>query len=301
MKKLVLAFMMGAVAMAANAQVNYKVQTACHPQDVKHYDTELLRSRFMMDKVMAPDEINVTYTLYDRLIYGGAMPVNKTLKLEVFRELGPEITYFLERRELGVINTGGDGVVTVDGKEYPMKYKEALYVGCGNKEVTFKSNDATNPAKFYINSAPAYKPYVTQLITTDAKLQKANPKKYALGISDHYRKNGRQQRPYRKPADCERCTGKSERRRYQPVADGTHGTGSRLCMEYHACPHAHSPHGSLLLLQPETRQRYLSPDGRTAGRTFDMAAQRTSHHFSRMVHPRCCRNQQLYFHLGYGR
>ena len=87
---------------------------------------------------MAPDEINVTYTLYDRLIYGGAMPVNKTLKLEVFRELGPEITYFLERRELGVINVGGDGVVTVDGKEYPMKYKEALYVGCGNKEVTFK-------------------------------------------------------------------------------------------------------------------------------------------------------------------
>ena len=82
MKKLVLAFMMGAAAMAANAQVNYKVQTACHPQDVKHYDTELLRSRFMMDKVMAPDEINVTYTLYDRLIYGGAMPVNKTLKLE---------------------------------------------------------------------------------------------------------------------------------------------------------------------------------------------------------------------------
>ena len=79
MKKLVLAFMMGAAAMAANAQVNYKVQTACHPQDVKHYDTELLRSRFMMDKVMAPDEINVTYTLYDRLIYGGAMPVRKSL------------------------------------------------------------------------------------------------------------------------------------------------------------------------------------------------------------------------------
>ena len=295
MKKLVLAFMMGAVAMAANAQVNYKVQTACHPQDVKHYDTELLRSRFMMDKVMAPDEINVTYTLYDRLIYGGAMPVNKTLKLEVFRELGPEITYFLERRELGVINTGGDGVVTVDGKEYPMKYKEALYVGCGNKEVTFKSNDATNPAKFYINSAPAYKPYVTQLITTDAKLQKANPKKYALGISDHY---GKMEDSNDRIVNQLIVKDVLER-----VKDGggTHGTGSRLCMEYHACPHTHSPHGSLLLLQPETRQRYLSPDGRTAGRTFDMAAQRTSHHFSRMVHPRCCRNQQLYFHLGYGR
>ena len=69
-----------------------------------------------------------------------------------------------------------------------MKYKEALYVGCGNKEVTFKSNDATKPAKFYINSAPAYKQYVTQLITTDVKAQKAEPKKYALAISDHYGK-----------------------------------------------------------------------------------------------------------------
>ena len=166
MKKLAIALMLGAAAVTASAQVNYTVQTACHPLDVKHYDTQRLRSSFMMSKVMAPDEINVTYTLYDRLIYGGAMPVNKVLKLETFRELGPEITYFLERRELGVINTGGDGVVTVDGKEYPMKYKEALYVGCGNKEVTFKSNDAANPAKFYINSAPAYKPYVTQLITT---------------------------------------------------------------------------------------------------------------------------------------
>lgn len=193
--------MLSVSALAASAQVNYKVQTACHPQDVKHYDTERLRSSFMMEKVMAPDEINVTYTLYDRLIYGGAMPVNKILKLETFRELGPEITYFLERRELGVINVGGDGVVTVDGKEYPMKYKEALYVGCGNKEVTFKSNDATKPAKFYINSAPAYKPYVTQLITTDAKLQKQilNNMLWPFQI---IMENGRQQRPYCKPINC---------------------------------------------------------------------------------------------------
>lgn len=201
--------MLSVSALAASAQVNYKVQTACHPQDVKHYDTERLRSSFMMEKVMAPDEINVTYTLYDRLIYGGAMPVNKILKLETFRELGPEITYFLERRELGVINVGGDGVVTVDGKEYPMKYKEALYVGCGNKEVTFKSNDATKPAKFYINSAPAYKPYVTQLITTDAKLQKQilNNMLWPFQI---IMENGRQQRPYCKPINCKGCAGKSK-------------------------------------------------------------------------------------------
>ena len=181
MKKLVLAFMMGAAAMAANAQVNYKVQTACHPQDVKHYDTELLRSRFMMDKVMAPDEINLTYTLYDRLIYGGVMPVNKVLKLEKFHELGPEITYFLERRELGVINVGGDGVVTVDGKAYEMKYKEALYVGCGNKEVTFKSNDPAKPAKFYINSATAHKEYKTQLITIDGRKGSLKANSFAAG------------------------------------------------------------------------------------------------------------------------
>ncbi|MBQ8601334.1 MAG: 5-dehydro-4-deoxy-D-glucuronate isomerase, partial [Bacteroides sp.] len=171
MKKLAIAMMMGFAAFSANAQVNYKVQTACHPQDVKHYDTERLRESFLMEKVMAPDEINVTYTLYDRLIFGGAMPVNKVLKLEAFDELKAE--HFLDRRELGVINVGGDGVVTVDGKEYPMKFKEGLYVGCGKKEVTFKSNDPANPAKFYINSTPAYKEYVTQLITTD---KKADPK-----------------------------------------------------------------------------------------------------------------------------
>ena len=101
-------------ALAANAQINYTVQTACHPDDVKHYDTERLRSAFLMEKVMSPDEINLTYTLYDRLIYGGAMPVNKVLVLETFDELKAD--HFLDRRELGVINVGGPGVVTVDGK-----------------------------------------------------------------------------------------------------------------------------------------------------------------------------------------
>lgn len=183
MKKIAVMLMMGVAVFSANAQVNYTVQTACHPQDVKHYDTERLREAFLMEKVMVADEINVTYTLYDRLIYGGAMPVNKVLKLETFDELKAE--HFLDRRELGVINVGGDGVVTVDGKEYAMKFKEGLYVGCGKKEVTFKSLDPKNPAKFYINSTPAYKEYVTQLITTD---KKADPKKYAIAQSDAYGK-----------------------------------------------------------------------------------------------------------------
>ena len=145
--------------------MNYKIQTACHPSDVKHYDTERLRSAFLMEKVMSPDEINLTYTMYDRFIYGGAMPVSKRLVLETLDDLKAE--YFLDRRELGVINVGGDGVVTVDGTEYPMHFKEALYVGCGKKIVTFRSVNPDCPAKFYMNSAPAYKEYVTQLITTD--------------------------------------------------------------------------------------------------------------------------------------
>lgn len=163
--------------------MNIKIQLACHPDDVKHYDTERLRKSFLMERVMAADEINLTYTLYDRMIYGGVMPVNQVLKLETFNELKAE--HFLDRRELGVINIGGNGVVTVDGVEYALNFKEALYVGCGKKEVTFRSIDTACPAKFYVNSAPAYKEYVTQLITTD---KSADPSKYAFAQSDRYGK-----------------------------------------------------------------------------------------------------------------
>ena len=154
-----------AAALACGAKVNYTVQTACHPDDVKHYDTEKLRERFVMEKVMAPDEINLTYTMYDRLVYGGAMPVEKELVLETIEPLKAE--HFLDRRELGVINVGGPGVVTVDGEEYALKFKEALYVGLGKKVVKFKSQDKANPAKFYVNSTPAHKEFVTQRITSD--------------------------------------------------------------------------------------------------------------------------------------
>ena len=156
--------------------VNFTVQTATHPDDFKNFDTDKIRSRFVMEKVMSPDEINVTYTMYDRLIYGGAMPVEKELTLDTFEELKAE--HFLDRRELGVINVGGTGVVTVDGTEYELCFKEALYVGCGKKVVTFKSLDKANPAKFYLNSAPAYKEYVTQRITSDQNCTKPG---YTIG------------------------------------------------------------------------------------------------------------------------
>ena len=167
--------------------VNYTVQTACHPDDVKTYDTAKLRERFVMEKVMEPDRINLTYTMYDRLVYGGVMPVTKELTLDTFDELKAD--YFLERRELGIINVGGPGVVKEEWEEavdftegefkgetatvrkhrmFRLHFKNALYVGCGKKRVvTFSSDDPKNPAKFYINSAPAYKEFVTQLVTSD--------------------------------------------------------------------------------------------------------------------------------------
>ena len=168
----------------AFAQQSVRFQTACHPEDVKHYDTPTLRERFVMEKVMVADEINLTYSHYDRFIFGGAMPVTKDLKLENFLELGLDVDpgikekYFLYNRELGVVNCGqGDGWVIVDGKEYALSPKEALYIGRGhigkdkdvNKEVIFRSKDAAKPAKFYLNSATAHQHYKTQWITLDGR------------------------------------------------------------------------------------------------------------------------------------
>ena len=179
MKKLTLALMMGFVALTGSAQVNYTIQTACNPQDVKHYDTQRLRDAFVMEKVMVNDEINVTYSMYDRFIFGGAVPATKELKLETIDPL--KAPYFLYNRELGVINVGGDGIVTVDGKDYELKFKEALYVGRGNKEVFFKSKNAANPARFYLNSATAHKAYKTQWITIDGRKGSLKANRMAAG------------------------------------------------------------------------------------------------------------------------
>jgi len=170
---------LGIAAMSASAQVNYKMQVACSPQDVKTYDTNRLRSSFLMEKVMVPNEINVTYSMYDRLIFGGAVPATKELVLETIDPLKSK--FFLERRELGVINIGGEGIVTVDGKEYTLKFKDALYVGRGKQKVTFKSKDSSNPAKFYINSATAHKEYKTQLITIDGRKGSLKANSFAAG------------------------------------------------------------------------------------------------------------------------
>ncbi len=144
-------------------KTNFEIRYAAHPDDVKHYDTARLRAEHLIENLFIPDQINMVYTMYDRLIVGGAMPVNEKLKLEAVPEIRAE--YFTERREIGLINSGGAGIVTVDGIDYEIDFKEALYIGRGNKEILFASKSAENPAKFYFNSANAHTAYPTRKIT----------------------------------------------------------------------------------------------------------------------------------------
>lgn len=143
--------------------INYNSRYASSPNEVKQMDTEALRGNFLIDKLFDVDEINLTYTHFDRYIAGGIMPVSKLLVLETIDPLKAD--YFLERRELGLINVGGLGKVEVDGTVYSIGYKEALYIGRGSKKVVFSSEDAGKPAKFYINSAPAHQAYPTKKVT----------------------------------------------------------------------------------------------------------------------------------------
>lgn len=137
---------------------------ASHPNEVKRFDTERLRQEFHIPKLFTPDQLELVLTHEDRMIVGGAAPVNEAVKLEVdLKELG--VSYFLERRELGAINVGGPGIISVDGTDYELNTKDCLYVGMGSKEVLFKSKDAANPAKFYLNSAPAHKEFPTAKTT----------------------------------------------------------------------------------------------------------------------------------------
>ena len=171
------------------------VRYANHPEDSKHYTTEELRKHYLIEKVFIKDEVNLVYSHVDRVIAGGITPVKKALKLEGCKELGSE--YFLERRELGVINIGGDGKVVIDGVEYEVKSREGLYVGMGSKELVFTSADEKNPAKFYINSSPAHKTYPTVMIN----LEKANK----VHLGDLANSNKRTIYQYVHPAVCQSC------------------------------------------------------------------------------------------------
>ena len=139
-----------------------ELRTASSPRDVKHYTTERLREEFLIQGLFPADEIKLVYSHIDRIITGTATPVAKKLELTAGDELRAE--YFLQRRELGVINIGGAGRITVDGRVYEVASREGMYIGMGSRDISFESVDAGNPAKFYLNSAPAHTTYPTVLI-----------------------------------------------------------------------------------------------------------------------------------------
>ena len=135
---------------------SYETRYASSPQAVKEYNTAQLRAEFLIENLMEVGKVNLTYSHYDRYIAGSAVPL-EPLTLETIDPL--KSSYFLERRELGIINVGGMGSVIADGIVYELGFKDALYIGSGIKEVVFKSDDISNPAKFYLNSAPAHTNY----------------------------------------------------------------------------------------------------------------------------------------------
>lgn len=139
-----------------------ELRSAVSPRDVKYYDTKRLREEFLVQDLFVKGEIKLIYSHVDRIITGAATPAASELILTAGKEL--RAAYFLERRELGVINIGGRGSIIVDGREYIVEHRDGMYIGMGAKDISFKSEDSSNPAKFYMNSAPAHKAYPTVLI-----------------------------------------------------------------------------------------------------------------------------------------
>jgi 4-deoxy-L-threo-5-hexosulose-uronate ketol-isomerase len=140
-----------------------ELRYAVHPADFKNYDTMKLRKEFLIENIFIPDQISLVYSMYDRYIVGGAMPVGKALILDTADDLKAD--YFLERRELGIINVGGEAEIEAGGSVYKIRFKEALYLGKETKDVVFKSVDRQKPAKLYINSAPAHHKYPSKKVT----------------------------------------------------------------------------------------------------------------------------------------
>lgn len=139
------------------------------PKETKEMNTEQLRENFLVQNLMQEDQLSLVYSHYDRMIIGGVKPVNKTIQLSNHPEL--KANFFLERREMGIINVGGPALIIADGKNYEISKLDCVYLGKGTKEVKFKSKSKTDPAALYILSAPAHHKYANRLM----KKEKASP------------------------------------------------------------------------------------------------------------------------------
>ena len=144
-------------------RTNYELRYAAHPDDARHYDTQRLRRDFLVERLFADDEVQMVYSMYDRMVVGGAMPVREELTLEAIEPL--KAPYFTTRREVGLYNVGGPGVVVVGSERFELDFKEALYIGRGDRDVHFSSVDEQHPAKFYFNSTTAHASFPCRKVT----------------------------------------------------------------------------------------------------------------------------------------
>ena len=145
-------------------KTNYEIRYAAHPEDAKHYDTARIRRDFLIEKVFSDNEVNIVYSMYDRMVVGGARPVGEVLKLEAIEPL--KAPYFLTRREMGIFNVGGPGMVRAGDAVFELDYKEALYLGAGDREVTFESKVAETGSLEGSNHRCINKMLVSQVLPT---------------------------------------------------------------------------------------------------------------------------------------
>lgn len=145
-------------------KTHYELRYAAHPEDAKGYDTTRLRRDFLIEKLFVADEVQMVYSMYDRMVVGGAMPVNEALKLEAIDPL--KAPFFTTRREVGIYNVGkGDALVHVGDQTFKLSFKEALYIGSGDRDVLFESTNPVQPAKLYFNSTTAHRQYPCRKVT----------------------------------------------------------------------------------------------------------------------------------------
>lgn len=174
---------------------NLTIYYSHSPQDIKHYSTEQLRSEFLVESLFVDNQVNIAYTYYDRMLIAGVQPTTEDLEVNLSTEIGSE--YFLENRELGIINIGGPGVIEIDGKLEELAPRDGFYVSRGTRQVIYRSVDPQNPAKFYLASAPAHREYPT------VRLAKSSITPLELGDKAHM--NERKIYQYVHPNNCESC------------------------------------------------------------------------------------------------
>ncbi len=256
------------------------METRYSPDPVRfeRMNTRETRENFLIGNLFPPDEIALVYSHTDRAIVGSAVPVHQTLKLESKDQLRAE--YFCQRREIGVLNIGGDGLVTIDGEAFPMARHDALYIGRGSRDIVFGSADPAKPAQFYFISYPAHAQYPT----THAKVAAAEP----VNLGSDRECNRRTIYKYIHPAGIKSCklvmgfTVLAEGSVWNTMTAHTHERRSEIYLYFDLAADSAVFH---LMGRPDETRR-PRPSGRS---------------LAQLVHPRRRGDHELLFHLGHGR